>query len=142
MVNTTIDLELKNLDQNNKEVSKIVKVMLQEVSPFKSMPIISANTLYNAGGKTSYDWAAIVQQMSANEIGVIVSPKNIVKQIEESTNATEAIILLGIEILKFCDSPRLYVLRKQEEVQRESQDTANDVGTDNTQPNDNGGTQA
>lgn len=142
MVNTTIKLELKNLDANNNEVSKTVNVMLQEVSPFKSMPIISANTLYNVGGKTSYDWASIVQQMATNEIGVIVSPKNIVKQIEEATNATTAIVLLGIEIFKFCDSPRLYVLKKQEEVQRESQDAADVVGADNTQPVDNGGTQA
>ena len=142
MVSTTIDLELKNLDQNNQEVSKTIKVMLQEVSPFKCVPIISTNVSYGKGGKTTYDLATIVEQMASNEIGVIVSPKNILKQIEESTNAMDAIMILGAEVVAFCKSPRLYVLQKQEEVQRESQDATNDVGTDNTQPNDNGGTQA
>lgn len=123
---TTIDLELKHLD-GDKEVSEIVQVTLQAVSPFKSMPVITENTLYNAGGRASYDWAGIVQGMASDNIGVI-HPKNILDKIEQSSDPFNAIIKLGSEASTFCQSPLLYVLKRKESVQGESQTATGNVG--------------
>lgn len=141
MVNTTIELELKSLDANDKEVSRTVQVMLQQVSPFKSMAVLTEHVLHDAKNKTSYDWAGIVQDMASNEVGVIVSPKNIIKQIEESTNAFEAIQTLGAEVSNFCQSPRIYVLKKQEQVQKESTESTGVLGEGVGEPNANGNEQ-
>jgi hypothetical protein len=124
MFNTTIDLELEHIDDNLETTKETVKVTLQEASPFTTGDIFADNISKKGIG---YSAAGVIKDM----VGVvIVSPKNIVDQIEKADNAFEAMGKLFTELNTFCASPRKYIL-----LQKKSEQESTDLGQDNTQPN-------
>jgi hypothetical protein len=127
MFNTTIELELEHIDDNLETTKETVKVTLQETSPFVTGDIFADNISKKGVG---YDAAGVVKDMVGT---VIVSPKNIVDQIEKSDNAFVAIGKLFSEINNFCASPKRYVL-----LQKKSEQESSDLGQGDSQPDTDG----
>lgn len=132
MINETIDIELKVLDENEKETTKTLKVTLQEVSPFKTADIFAENITGN--GKIRKSGGFIKDCMNI----VIMSPKNLVEEIEKAENAFEVIGQLANEVQEFINSPRLYKLKRQELLQKKSNEESSTVGEDLVQSNTDG----
>jgi len=132
MINTTVDLELKVLNEKGEEETKTVQVLLQEASPFKTADIFAENI--SANGKIRKSGGFIKDCMDV----VIMSPKNLIEQIEGSENAFEAIGNLANEVQEFINNPRIYKLKRQELLQKKSTEESGNVGEGTPQPDANG----
>lgn len=117
----TGEFDLK-LIKNDKE--ELVKVVLQEINPFVLANIVSANRSVKTGAPLVGD--ALKDYLENN---LIVRPKNILKQIEESDNAIEAMFNLYNECDSFCSSPKRYRI-----LQEESRTKSESVESDNSKP--------
>jgi hypothetical protein len=118
MFSTTIDLTLKelddNLDRDGKlvEKEKVVQVILQEVSPFIVDDVL-ADSMTQKG---TINMGAFVKGMIGK---AIISPKNIAEQIEKASNGFDALSTLFNELNRFCTEPKRYVLlQKQSEISK------------------------
>lgn len=108
MINTNFNLDLEKIDDAGASKTETVKVVIQEISPFRYADIMSGalnvqNGKYNVGS---------LAESFINEI--VVSPKNLKDQIEGSDNAMAAITRVVQEVRSFCDNPRKYALLQTE----------------------------
>lgn len=102
MVNSSFKIKIEN-DGKEKEI----EVVLQEISPFVVSDMTS--DCLNEKGNNILPGKYI---KSSIDNGLIVSPKNLIKQIEECDNPIKAIGDVFAEINNFCTSPRKYELQK------------------------------
>lgn len=121
MINASFDLEL--IKDGKKEM---IKVVLQEISPW----IVSdlASECLNSKGTNMLPSEFVKKSI---EVGMIVSPKNLVEQIEESDEALSAIMEVFKEVNQFSASPRKYLLI-QKESEAKTKNMEHDTGKSNT----------
>lgn len=122
MINETIDVELKVLNDKGEEEPKTIQVLLQEASPFKTADIFAENISSN--GKIRKNGGFIKDCMNV----VIMSPKNLIEQIEKCENSFEVIGTLANEVQEFINNPRIYKLKRQELLQKKSTEESGNVG--------------
>jgi hypothetical protein len=132
MINTTINIELKNIDGEGKEVATTIPVLLQEASPIKVADIFAENITSN--GKVLKNGGFLQDCMGV----VIMHPKDLIDKINESENAFEVIGTLASEVRDFCNNPRLYILKKKEQSEGEGTEQPPVLGESTPQPNPNG----
>lgn len=114
MIQSTIEIDIKR----GEEVGKLT-VRLQEISPLRMSDLITDSA--NDQGRCKP--GLLIENALKN--GVIISPKNLVEQIEENEDGLGMINDLYPEIMRFCGSPKQYEFRKK---QRESKEKSADVG--------------
>jgi hypothetical protein len=103
MINSNFDLELIKDDKKKK-----VKVVMQEVSPFRVADMFSSGLdIQSRNYRIGYLTELFMEE-------IIVAPKNLKEQIEESDNAIGAISDVFTEVKKFCESPKQYALLQTE----------------------------
>lgn len=127
MINTNFNLELITTDETGETKNETIKVVIQEISPFRVADIMSG-ALNIQNGQYS---VGLLAEGFINE--VVVSPKNLKERIEAADNAMSAINKVVLEIRNFCNNPRKYAL-----LQTESAIKSKSVEHDNSQPDTNG----
>jgi hypothetical protein len=129
MITTSFDLELQKTGNNGEITTETVKVVMQEVSPF----IVSDIFMSNLGDNGRYKIGSLIKQFTQEDSKVIVSPKNLVEQIEAADNAIPAINIVFREVNQFCSNPQKYVL-----LQKQSKAESEDMVNGNTKSNTDG----
>lgn len=136
MFTTTIDLTLKNIEDNLDangqivESEKVVTVTLQQVSPFIVSDVLSDC----ATAKGTINMGAFIKGTVGT---VIISPKNICEQLEKASNGFEAMHTLFNKLNRFCTEPKKYVL-----LQKQSEAAKSNVGDSPAQSDTNGNQEA
>jgi hypothetical protein len=127
MINTNFDLNLVNTDENGETKEETIKIVIQEISPFRVADIMSGAMNVNSG---QYNVGILAESFISE---VIVSPKNLKERIEGADNAMDAITKVVTEVRSFCNNPRKYAL-----LQTESAIKSQSVVNGNTESNIDG----
>jgi len=108
MINTNFNLNLVKTDESGETKEETVKVVIQEISPFRVADIMSGAMNVNSG---QYNVGILAESFISE---VVVSPKNLKERIEGADNAMDAITKVVMEVRNFCDNPRKYALLQTE----------------------------
>lgn len=114
MIQSNFKIKLK-LEEGEKEVD----ILMQEPSKFRVADVYAES--YTVEGKLK------VGTFLENIIPlVVISPKNLLEQINSADNAYSVMIKLNEEIQEFCDNPRIYKLKREEKSRIKQEDKIQD----------------
>lgn len=109
MVNTSFKLEFIKDDEK-----KEVEIVLQEINKATVVNMSCENA--GKGGRILV--ADFIKACVEN--GAIVSPKNLIEQLEEVDNGVELYVKIFNEVNTFCPNPKKYALLQKESIAKSS----------------------